>query len=211
VYHLSETKSICSGGSYTFPDGTTQDNITSEGIYTRNLLTVGSLCDSIIVTTVNVITVDPTVNQNGRILTANAAGATYKWLNCSDGNSEISGETNQSFTATSNGSYAVEIKQNTCIVTSSCVAIISVGIIENTFSIMPQLYPNPTEGIVNILLDQEYEKIHLVLKDSKGKTIEENNYSNAKNINFNIVGSPGLYFIEISTPMQRSVFKIVKK
>ena len=54
-YNLTEIKSVCSGMSYTFPDGTTQNNITSQVVYTSNMQTV-NLCDSIIVTTVNVNT-----------------------------------------------------------------------------------------------------------------------------------------------------------
>lgn len=53
-YNLTESASICSGESYTFPDGSTQQNITSQVVYTSNLQTVGAQCDSIIETTVNV-------------------------------------------------------------------------------------------------------------------------------------------------------------
>ena len=53
VYNLTETKSVCSGDSYQFPDGTTQSNITSQVVYTSNMQTVNT-CDSIIITTVNV-------------------------------------------------------------------------------------------------------------------------------------------------------------
>ncbi|NOQ27294.1 MAG: hypothetical protein GQ564_18185, partial [Bacteroidales bacterium] len=53
TYNESESTTINSGESYTFPDGTTQDNITSQIIYTSNLQTIYG-CDSIIETTVNV-------------------------------------------------------------------------------------------------------------------------------------------------------------
>jgi len=54
LYDLSESVTICAGESYTFPDGTTQSNITSQVVYTSNLQTVHAGCDSIIETTVNV-------------------------------------------------------------------------------------------------------------------------------------------------------------
>ncbi|HAF28926.1 MAG TPA: hypothetical protein DCG75_07745 [Bacteroidales bacterium] len=53
VYNLSETVTVNNGGSYTFPDGTEQSNITSQVIYTSNLQTVYG-CDSIIETNVNI-------------------------------------------------------------------------------------------------------------------------------------------------------------
>jgi hypothetical protein len=53
VYNLTETVAVCSGSDYTFPDGTTQANITTATTYTSNLTTING-CDSSIVTTVNV-------------------------------------------------------------------------------------------------------------------------------------------------------------
>jgi hypothetical protein len=53
IYNFSETFTVCSGDSCVFPDGTTQDNITSQVIHVSNLMTVYG-CDSTITTTVNV-------------------------------------------------------------------------------------------------------------------------------------------------------------
>ena len=52
TYNLTETASICSGGSYTLPNGT---EVTEAGEYTSNLTSKDG-CDSIIVTTVTVVT-----------------------------------------------------------------------------------------------------------------------------------------------------------
>ena len=52
TYDLSETVQICSGDDYTFPDGSTQTNITAPTTYTSNLST-GAGCDSLVTTTVN--------------------------------------------------------------------------------------------------------------------------------------------------------------
>ncbi|MDQ3110384.1 MAG: T9SS type A sorting domain-containing protein [Bacteroidota bacterium] len=53
VYSINESAAICSGGSYTFPDASTQSNITAQVIYTSSLQTIAG-CDSLIITTVNV-------------------------------------------------------------------------------------------------------------------------------------------------------------
>ncbi|MCG8410311.1 MAG: T9SS type A sorting domain-containing protein, partial [Bacteroidales bacterium] len=53
-YNLSETVAVCSGSSYTFPDGTSQNNITSNFTYTSNLNSVFG-CDSVITTNINVV------------------------------------------------------------------------------------------------------------------------------------------------------------
>lgn len=53
VYNLVESAVICVGSDYTFPDGTTMTNLTSQTIYTSHLQ-AQSGCDSIIVTTVEI-------------------------------------------------------------------------------------------------------------------------------------------------------------
>lgn len=52
-YNQTDSATVCSGGSYTFPDGSTQSNITSPVIYT-SLLQTGLGCDSIIISVVDV-------------------------------------------------------------------------------------------------------------------------------------------------------------
>lgn len=65
------------------------------------------------------------VVQTGALLTAEMNGAGYQWLDCDNNYAEIPGETNQSYTATVVGHYAVKITfSNLCeaveIDTSSC-------------------------------------------------------------------------------------------
>ena len=54
VYNQTKTVAVCSGNSYTFPDGTTQNNLTAQVIQTSNLTSQVYGCDSTIITTVNV-------------------------------------------------------------------------------------------------------------------------------------------------------------
>lgn len=73
VYYLADTVSICYGGSYTFHDGTTINNITSTLNYSSNFTTTMG-CDSIIITTVNINSlpaVEASANVLGSIVTGN--------------------------------------------------------------------------------------------------------------------------------------------
>jgi len=63
----------------------------------------------------NLCNIDTTLSLNDNTLMANQSGATYQWLDCNNNFAEIAGATNQTFTATQNGSYAVEITLNNCI------------------------------------------------------------------------------------------------
>ncbi len=53
--------------------------------------------------------VDANVTQSGTQLTADLALATYQWVDCNDNFSNVSGATNQSFTPTTTGNYAVYV------------------------------------------------------------------------------------------------------
>ena len=89
------------------------------------------------------------VSTIGYILSAEPAGATYQWLDCDNNYAPIAGETNQSFTATTSGNYAVEVTQNNCTDTSTCETVTVVGLQETKKSEL-LLYPNPTTGILTI-------------------------------------------------------------
>lgn len=67
--------------------------------------------------------VDVTTATTNATATANATGTgvTYQWIDCDNNNSPISGETDQSFTATTTGNYAVVITDGPCTDTSDCV------------------------------------------------------------------------------------------
>jgi len=86
------------------------------------------------------------VSQVGTTLTADAAGATYQWLDCDNGYSVIAGETNASFTPTATvGNYAVEITDNGCVDTSACFVIDYTGLTDLD-KLGLSIYPNPNSG-----------------------------------------------------------------
>src|SRR5690554_6187557 len=148
-----ESKSICQGDSYTFPDGTIGN---SSGTHISTL-TASNGCDSIVETYLSVTTIDTTVINNSNELTAVQNNANYQWINCSD-MSNISNETNISYTPSSSGTYAVEITINGRSSTSSCHKTELLGINHESGNSLFKLYPNPSNGIINI-------------ENNKGKTV----------------------------------------
>jgi hypothetical protein len=144
-----ENVKICNGENYTFPDGNTLDNITSDTAYISHLKAING-CDSLVTTLVAVNHVDTLVALHGDTLVAHASTAQYQWLDCNNGHTAISGATAQSFTPQQNGNYAVEITQNSCVDTSSCHAITTVGIAENIFKEGISLYPNPAKNQLSV-------------------------------------------------------------
>lgn len=91
-------------------------------------------------------TIDNTTNLVGGTFSSNQFGATYQWINCGTGNSNISGAINQTFTPVINGSYAVTVTYNGCTATSSCTTISNVGIEEYQLINQVSISPNPSTG-----------------------------------------------------------------
>ena len=99
-------------------------NYTSSGIYNQTLTNLSG-CDSVVTLDLGIISVDTSVSYviSSSTLTALAPNATYQWLDCNNNNTPVAGETNQNFSPTSNGNYAVEVTQNGCTAISNCYQI----------------------------------------------------------------------------------------
>lgn len=93
--------------------------------------------------------VDASVAQNGIVLTANANGATYEWINCGS-NIPVPLQTAQSLTVTINGSYKVKVTIGGCSATSTCVNVTTVGIDETSALEGVMAYPNPGTGLYTL-------------------------------------------------------------
>ncbi len=156
------TYTVSACGSYTVVGGKTY---TQSGTYNYSKASA-SACDSIITLKLTITTVKTDVVVNRSTLSAVEASGTYQWLNCSNF-APIAGETRRSFKAVENGDYAVEITKNNCIDTSDCTNVKPVGIEDvNTLSV--QVYPNPSDGIINIVLHQ-YPNANVELYNSAGQ------------------------------------------
>jgi hypothetical protein len=200
-YTASQTKTICKGSSYTFPDGTIQTHITTQVVHTSSLITVGYNCDSIITTTVNITTLDTSVNVFGTILTASAAGGSYQWLKCGNNDTTLSGETAQSYSVSATGIYAVALSENGCVDTSACklIKVIETGISEITSNETNfVIYPNPTNGATEILFNRSLDNIAIRVVNLTGQKVIEKTNLSGNRFSLDISQqSAGAYFIEI--------------
>ena len=185
------TENACN--SYTAPDGTIY---TTTGMKTAVVPNAAG-CDSIITIDLTINSVDIAVSQNSNILTAVATPASYKWLDCNNNYSPITNENNQSFTADVSGNYAVEILQNECIDTSLCYTVSVISTLENTFDENFVVYPNPTNGLVNIDLGANLQHIEIVIKDVSGRILKQSQFKNQQFLDFELDEPAGIYFITV--------------
>lgn len=168
-------------------------------------------CDSVITVNLTINTIDLTVdNTLAPTLSANQAGATYQWLDCDNGNAVIPLETAQTFTATTNGNYAVEVTFNGCVDTSACENITGVGLNELINNVI-SIYPNPTNGVVNIKLSDNTTVANYSITTIEGKVVEIGKTStNSISIDLSKEVN-GIYFIKIDTENSSTVYKLIKQ
>jgi hypothetical protein len=149
VIFATQYITLCFGESITIGSNT----YASTGIYI-DVLTTPNGCDSTLTThlTVNSEIDVTTAYLSGVTLTANQTGATYQWIDCNNGFLPINGQTNKTFTATTNGDYAVIVTISPCSDTSECVTVNSVGMDEPKQDEFIGIHPNPNNGIFSIQL-----------------------------------------------------------
>jgi hypothetical protein len=184
------TASSCD--SYTSPSGAVY---TTSGNYTDVIVNAAG-CDSTITIQLTINTVNNSVSQNGAVLTAQQSGASYQWLNCQTGFSAIAGATGQSFTATSNGNYAVRIDVNGCVDTSACTLVSGIGIgedIQRNF----QVYPNPNHGVfVAKFTDRTFAE-YVRIVDLNGREVYRNEIYTSGELVIETALESGIYFVEL--------------
>lgn len=197
------TDTLCSGQTYSFNGQT----LTQAGVYTATL--VSSLnCDSIVRLTL--ISNDTTVNQNQAVLTAVQTGGVYQWVDCNNSYNPIPGATNQTYTATANGSYAVIITANGCSDTSACHTVVTVGIHEYSVSNW-NTYPNPTVNDFTIVTNEIINNAEIIISDISGKQIsrmtKDIKYQYAVDVSTLPCGS---YIITLKTEKKTEKWRLIK-
>ncbi len=111
------------------------------------------------------------VMPGGMTLQANApSAATYQWLDCDNNYAAIPGETNQTFTATVPGNYALVTTMYSCTDTSACYHLDDTGLSELDGSGL-LIYPNPTSGMLSIEATGSVPVTNVEVIDLNGRQI----------------------------------------
>lgn len=188
---------------YQFDDGpgsTTVADITGNG-NDLTLMNMNPMTDWPVNNLTNFLTAG--VTQNGGMLTADDAGATYQWLDCDNGYAPISGATNQSFTPDSTGNYAVEITLDACVDTSACVLVDFTALSEvDDFEFV--IFPNPASDEFSLIVDGEIEEVWLA--DLTGRSIKS--FNGASNFAIGELVS-GKYFVHVVTNKGKAVRELI--
>ncbi|MFT6923491.1 MAG: hypothetical protein ACJA1C_002506 [Crocinitomicaceae bacterium] len=192
--------------SYLWIDGVTY---TSNNNVATQTFTNAAGCDSIVTLDLTINTVNVSTTTTGVTITSDAASAAYQWIDCSD-NSEMIGETGQSFTATSNGDYAVIVTENGCSDTSTCVVIDNVGLTENDLFKSVLVYPNPIKDNIHLNLG-DLKEVQVSIFTIRGRQVlaPEKIKTSTHQINFN--EPAGIYYLRLESEGISKSYKLIKQ
>ena len=202
----SSTITVTQCNSYLSPGGSTYN---TSGTYTEVIPNAVG-CDSTITINLTINTVDTGITQSSAMLTSSAVGAQYQWLDCDQGFSIILAETNQQFTALTNGNYAVEVTENGCIDTSSCRSVIDVGIQETGYFENVNIYPNPSHGTIIISMGNWKAAVEVSILNSFGQIVYQSSlFKPETQIQFE--GKAGIYYVLLTNDSGKQIaYKIHK-
>ncbi len=184
---------------------------TYNGYYPAKLTSVEG-CDSNVTLHLGISSVYKSISQTGNSLKADQSGAKYQWLDCNNGYSILSGDTNQVFTPVYNGNYAVTIASYPCYDTSICYNVTWAGINtpkQQTDSIT--VFPNPSSGLLNINFGQDNFTGILIIEDMTGRIIYSKNIAGVSKSEINLPVAPSLYLVKIFSNECSTILKVLKQ
>lgn len=185
---------------------------TSSGIFVLETLANAAGCDSLLLLDLTITEHNTDVTQTGNVLTAAATGVTYQWINCNNGNSPVAGATQQTFTATNEGSYAVIITKNGCNDTSACYTVAGTGFSGKTMTGSFSVYPNPVSGRLMITSTEKMGHVRVKIINIIGQTIKSDVGKAGNSLQLDLSMFPaGTYILEIEAKGTLSRMKIVKE
>ena len=176
IFAATETANVCLGESYIY-NGTAYSNPGTYSFYFP--LTNG--CDSVSHFVLNVLSVDTSLTATNTTLTANGLASAYQWIQCDNNYTIIPGATQQSYTVTANGDYAVIITNGNCVDTSRCVTVIVTGMNNNDENSKLVVWPIPADNSLTIkgLAGQNN---NILIFDEMGRVVKQVSLSGDKNI-----------------------------
>jgi hypothetical protein len=189
---------ITDGFSFTPPFGVTTYTVT--GTDANNCENTDDLVISIGGPAITALITNESVGNDGAIdinVTGGSGSFTYVWSN---------GPTTQDIAALTAGTYTVTVDDGLCT-SDSTFTILNVLGIESLVEKGITVYPNPTDGIVNIQLEGEFT---YVIRNLLGQKIITGAASGSDKIDLDLFEN-GVYFIQISDGNLEQTVKLVKQ
>lgn len=112
-------------------------------------------------------------------------------------------------------SAAIYFDQNAPIITNTTVNTLETIVVNGVKQVTAngvRVYPNPTNGLVNIITDEQLNNATVKLLNIHGQVVTQQNNLNGTRFTLNIeTQAAGIYFVEITTPTGLQRIKLVKE
>jgi len=191
----SESLNVTSCRYYMSPSG----KIITQTSAIKDTLKFKSGCDSVIYSinvTISNVNKGVSRSMNTLIAQTNNGSAQFQWLDCKSNYDKIGGVTSKQFSPTVNGEYAVEVTENGCVDTSSCILFEINGTHDLQLSQLT-IQPNPSRGQFNIQSVNVLHQVELSIVDLQGKVIQRWNFDKMSQQTFDVKLTSGIYYIKI--------------
>ncbi len=119
-----------------------------------------------------------------------------------------------------NNNVGIYFDYNAPVITNTTSHIVDDGIQNVTTPIISvleekrkfEVFPNPTSGEIQIVLDRMYQEVEIEITNVTGQLLLDSQFQNQQKMSLELDGSSGIYFIQIKTEDGISeLFKIMKK
>ncbi|MDQ3112099.1 MAG: T9SS type A sorting domain-containing protein, partial [Bacteroidota bacterium] len=154
------------------------------------------------------IAIDITTTANGNTISANLVGASYQWIDCTNNNTPIAGETNQLFAPVIGGNYAVIISVGACSDTSICTNILT-GIKTNESSLFT-VFPNPANGFVTVQLEYYFVNAYFEIFNATGQLMCTKQ-AVSLSTQIELPEAPGIYLIRLNANGKTGNIRVINK
>jgi len=204
ISNFTDTVEACN--SYTYNGQV----IRSSGIY-RDKLVSQNGCDSFYILDLRLTHLSDSVYSVGRSITAYDSMATFAWLDCNNALMPLVGEIARTYTVISDGSYAVEVRKGECVDTSDCVERIISSVLDplgESFSV--KVFPNPSDGVINVQLNGLVGEVEVSVLSITGELISEDYFDNEQVMKIELPNADGVYFIAVRTQFGSKVVRVLK-
>jgi len=220
VMFVDQSLGLATGLEWNFPGGTPSSSTDSNplvtysnpGLYAASLITtfVNGTDTLVLDSLIEVTAIDTSLVLDAGTLTASATGATYQWLDCSDGYAAIPNAVDSSFTPSTNGLYALALTQGICTDTSACYLVLttSVGSYDTEGAV---ILPNPNDGTFILELMVSNSAVLVEITDMTGRVVHRERAQNVRRLHIQLDGSAGSYLVIVTTPQQRFLLPLVKR
>ena len=152
--------------------------------------------------------VDTGITLEEYTLVASSSGTNYQWMGCSS-KKIITGETSQTYTPTTNGSFAVIVGSGGCFDTSACLSVVNIGIEQMDYSNQISVFPNPSEGVFTLTLPSSLKSYSGKIYSVSGNLVAHFNSESSSSITFEIP-IIGIYILELNIGNQIYYKKLVR-